>query len=83
MMLVGTNASHILPFPVDGRHVPGNFGLEFRKFGRDQINDGPGSQLLRGAGDTPASTGTPLSSIGRIPTRRGIEWLEILRLRSG
>jgi len=23
MMLVGTNASHILPFPVDGRHVPG------------------------------------------------------------
>jgi hypothetical protein len=26
-----------------------------------------------GAGDTPASTGTQLSSIGRIPTRRGIE----------
>src|SRR5438874_1753175 len=33
-------------------------------------------------GDTPASTGIQLSSIGRIPTRRGIEWLEILRLRS-
>src|SRR5437016_3187557 len=31
----------------------------------------------------PASAGTPLSLIGRIPTRRGIEWLEILRLRSG
>ena len=25
---------------------------------------------MRGAGDTPASTGTQLSSIGRIPTRR-------------
>jgi hypothetical protein len=52
-----------------------------------------GSQLLRGAGEppppkatdapgTPASAGTQLSSIGRIPTGRGIEWLEILRLRS-
>src|SRR4029077_16604317 len=52
-----------------------------------------GSQLLRGAGEPPppkatdapgttASTGTQLSSIGRIPTGRGIEWLEILRLRS-
>ena len=48
-----------------------------------------GSQLLRGAGEppppkatdapgTPASAGTQLSSIGRIPTGRGIEWLEIL-----
>jgi hypothetical protein len=41
-----------------------------------------GSQLLRGAGEPPASAGTQLSSIGRIPTGRGIEWLEILRLRS-
>jgi len=52
-----------------------------------------GSQLLRGAAEppppkatdapgAPASAGTQLSSIGRIPTGRGREWLEILRLRS-
>jgi len=38
MMLVGTNANYLLPIPVDGRDVPGNFGLQFRKLGKNQIN---------------------------------------------
>ena len=47
MMLVGTNASYILPIPVDGRYVPRNFGLEFRKIGKNQINDGPNGLFFR------------------------------------
>src|ERR1700730_3202906 len=41
MMLVGTNANDIFPIPVDGRNVPGNFGLQFRKLGKNQINYRP------------------------------------------
>ncbi len=39
MTLVGTNANYILPILVDGRYVPGDFGLQFRKFGKNEIND--------------------------------------------
>ena len=48
MMLVGTNANYILPIPVDGRHVPGNLGLKFRKLGKNEINYGPEGPFFRG-----------------------------------
>lgn len=34
------------------RHVPGNFGLEFRKFGKNQINDGPANIAFVGSTET-------------------------------
>ena len=40
-------------------------------------SSGEGGSEVEGTGDTPASRGTQPSSIGRIPTRRGIEWLKI------
>ena len=41
MMFVGSKANHILPIPVDGRHVPGNFGLQFWKLVKDKIDYRP------------------------------------------
>jgi hypothetical protein len=39
VMLVGGKANHILSFPVDGRNVPGDFGFQFRKLGKNEIDD--------------------------------------------
>jgi hypothetical protein len=47
MTVVGAHAGYVLSIPVDGRHVPGDFGLQIRKLSKNKINYRPKCFFLR------------------------------------